>query len=136
MSERNRRPFPFMSDHEWVDDCEASCPNKHLGMCGKPLGRHCRKCGIPLWMAQSRSQDIDVEACSIREIGRCRGCQALCGIPVESPEGSSLCIRCLYPDAPIFQSASEMLKAMQDINAGMMPDLPGTTTDPKKQGPS
>jgi len=108
-----KRPHPFTSNHEWTECCATSCPFDHSKHQRNPREIHCRKCGITLSRAQARSDDIDVEACPIREIKQCRKCKRVMPIPVES--SVSLCARCLYPNAPIYHTAKEALKAMLDI---------------------
>ena len=128
-----RRPFPFTSSHEWVDECESSCPYNHPGCQEDPTGRHCRKCGIAMSMALSRERDIDIEACPIRNIGRCRRCERLGPITMESSVDVSICHTCLHPHVFHASSVTGAIAAMLNINAGMTPDPPG---DPEGGKPS
>jgi hypothetical protein len=126
------RPFPFTSSHEWVEECESSCPFNHSR--GR---RHCRKCGITRDMAQARSLDldgIDVEACPVRDINKCRRCQVLSPIPVECLPSYSLCPSCLHPNTPTYHTVKEALAAMLDINAGKPPEPTGRPIGLRNKG--
>jgi hypothetical protein len=125
----SRRPFPFTSTHEWVDECESSCPFNHWTHRKYPSEQHCRKCGISSGMAQSREKDIDIEACPMRDINKCRQCQELMPIPVECPASYSLCLSCLHPHTTTYHTAREAIAAMLDINAGKSPEPPGKPED-------
>lgn len=119
----SKRPHPFIMDHEWVVGCSL-CPFDHSKHQKDPAETHCRKCGITLSRAKAREDDIDVEACPIREVRECRKCGRISPIQVDSPESYSVCTLCQHPDIPMYHSAAEALKAMQDISAGVQADPP------------
>jgi len=119
----NKRPDPFTSDHVWVHDCSTCLFDHHLEKYNRKQP-HCQKCGIDRRRAEERSQDIDVEACPVREVAQCRKCGETHPIGTDSPTDYTLCRSCLYPDIPTYHTVAEALKAMSDINAGKPPDPP------------
>jgi len=118
----NRRPHPFIYDHEWVDDC-ATCPFDHAWPRGD-RERHCRKCGITPHRARDRQDDIAFEACPMREVSRCRKCGKIAPISGDSSPEYSLCTLCQHPHALHFNTATEAVEAIRDINAGKPPEPP------------
>jgi rRNA maturation endonuclease Nob1 len=119
MTDKKNRPFPFLSDHDWVTNC-STCPFNHH----ETGEEHCRKCGITTGRAKEREEDVPFNACPIRDVGRCSGCGKIRPIGCDSPPHKSLCPLCLHPDTLIFRTAEEARKAILDDKAGMPPDPP------------
>ena len=110
MTHDTKRPIPFTSNHEWVDDCSHCC-TIHRGP-----GRHCLKCAITHIMAKERSYSIEVEACPARCVAVCSQCQQLSPISTESQENRGLCFACQYPNSIHCATAEEAIGTMLTIN--------------------